>query len=93
MTTATARSKDRALVWHPARSPFRDSTSAETPRRLQCRPELSKRLYRFERRRGWDYVPMDLYLDAATAEDHFQFAPVRVRSERRRGLLGRRFMV
>jgi hypothetical protein len=51
------------------------------------------RFYRFERRRGWDYVPMDLYLDPAMAQDHFQFAPVRVRPERRRNPLERRSLV
>lgn len=93
MTTATARPKHWALVWHPARSPIRDSTRDETRRRPQCGLESSEVLHQLERRSGCDYVPMDLYLDPATAQGHFRFVPVCVRLERRRDPLGRRFMV
>lgn len=72
---------------------MRDVASNEVWGAPQGRPELSAQRLKRERRCGWDYVPMDLYFDRTTAEDEFQFATCRVRPERRRDPLGRRFMV
>jgi len=93
MVTATARPKYWAIVAAQVRTPIRDSAIADAARVPQCPSEFVRWLHRLERRRGWEYVPMDVYFDTATAENEFQFAPVCERAERRRDPLGRRFMV
>jgi hypothetical protein len=93
MATATARLNRWAIVAAQAQTPIRESARVGAGRLPQCPSEFVRRLHRLERRRGGEYVPMDLYFDTATAENEFQFAPDRKRSERRRDPLGRRFMV
>ncbi|NBC48075.1 MAG: hypothetical protein GVY22_08800 [Gammaproteobacteria bacterium] len=94
MVTATVQRERWVMVAQgPVKTPMRDTASNEVWGAPHGRPELSAQRLKRERRHGWDYVPMDLYFDPATAEDGFQFAKRRARPERRRDPLGRRFMV
>ena len=94
MTTATTVRPNRwALVWHPGRSPIRDSSSAEDQRRSQCRSELRMRFYRSSAGVAGTMYRWICIWTPAMAQDHFQFAPVRVRPERRRDPIGRRSLV